>query len=140
MKRVAVVAAGCLIVSFAYLLITWRVRERRVAAFDAAAVVAVWQLEPRLAEFPATVRLAPPARRDCVSPFPASFPVCQRDGEKILLLHAASPDADEMHPLHGLLYDPSQENVSHAGSWYVGRLLEPLGHGWYHVRAYPGLD
>jgi hypothetical protein len=47
----------------------------------------------------------------------------------VLLLHAASPDADDLHPLHGLLYDPAQENASHAGSWYIGRLLEPLGMG-----------
>lgn len=140
MKRIAAIGVGCLIASFAYLVIAWQVRERRVAAFDAAAVVAVWQLQPRLAEFATTFRTAAPSHRDCASPLPTIFPVCQRDGGKVLLLHAASPDADEMHPLEGLLYDPTQENALHAGSWYVGHLLEPLGQGWYHIRAYPGLD
>ena len=140
MKRIAATIAVCLIAAFASVLIAWRMREDRVAAFDAAAVAAVWKLGPRLAEFATALSRQTGRIEDCVSPLPATFPVCQRDGRKVLLLHTGSPEADELHPLHGLLYDPTPENASHVGRWYIDHLLEPLGNGWYHVRAYPGVD
>ena len=140
MKRITGGITLVLAIGLTYLLVEGWVRERRVAAFDEAAIVAVWQLQPRLASLSGSLSSPTLPRGECTSPLPATFPVCERDGAKVLLLHAASPDADDLHPIHGLLYDPAQENAEFAGRWYVGHLLEPLGHGWYHVRAYPGLD
>jgi hypothetical protein len=127
---------------FSGLAATARTRERHVAAYDRHLVATIAQVRPRLPALAAALDLPPgaPGSTRCDSSLLAEFPTCIRDGRRVLLLAHASPEADYLHPLEGLAYNPSREPTEFIGGWYIGGLLEPLGAGWYHVRGYPGLD
>ena len=125
----------------AYLKISADRRERAVAAYDQHVLATIEQLRPRLPALAAAFdeQRALPTPPACAT-VRDQFPICLRDGRRVLLLAATAPDADMLHPLIGLVYDPAGETTSHFGSWYVDGLLAPLGSGWYHIRAYPGKD
>ena len=126
----------------AWLTVAANVRDRHVEDYDRRLIAAIAALQPRLPALAAALASSSGAAgiTRCDSSMVPGFPMCIRDGQRILLLAAPSADADYLHPLEGLAYNPTGEPTEFIGGWYIGTLLEPLGAGWYHVRGYPGLD
>jgi hypothetical protein len=117
-------------------------RERHVENYDRHLLSAIIRVRPRLPALAAALELPSGAAgfSRCDASLVAEFPTCIRDGRRVLLLAVPSPEADYLHPVEGLAYNPTGEPTEFIGGWYIGALLEPLGAGSYHVRGYPGLD
>ena len=141
MLRRAFTIGAILVAVLAYLRVSADRRARSIAAYDQHVLATIERLRPRLPALAAALD-----EQRALSPPPAcatvrdQFPICLRNGRRVLLLAAAPPEADMLHPLIGLVYDPEHETTSHFARWYVDALLASLGSGWYHIRAYPGKD
>ena len=105
---------------------------------DSAVIAAV---QPDLDDFRLRIgRFASPFG-NCVSPAPSVFPVCQHDQNRLLLLTPGPANARGVGDrVLGIAYVPDSIDQSHIGSWYIGHLGRPIGHGWYQVYAITGLD
>ena len=133
--RIAIVRCLACILALA----NWGCRASRDPTEADSAVIAA--VQPHLDDFRVRIgRFASPFG-NCVSPAPDVFPVCQHDQNRLLLLTPGPPNARGVGDrVLGIAYVPDSTEQSHIGSWYVGRLGRPLGHGWYQVYAITGLD
>jgi hypothetical protein len=95
---------------------------------------------PRLALAALALKQAVSESRECVSPLPDLFPDCQRDGAAFLLIRRASQPSRVGEAVLGLALLPDSISRSHLGSWYIDHLGRSLGHGWYEVHGFTGLD